>query len=73
MMTLDEVRQLAPTLPATISPEMYAKLTNTGRTKVYEMLRAGEFPVPYLKTGTRYQIPTMAVLRMLGLEEPVKH
>jgi excisionase family DNA binding protein len=65
---LAELRALAPDLEPTISPEQYAQLTNTGRTKVYQMLKAGEFPVPFIKAGNRYQIPTLAVLRMLGVE-----
>jgi hypothetical protein len=38
-----------------------------GRTRCYEMARDGSFPVPVLKIGNEYRVPTAPILRLLGL------
>ncbi len=38
-----------------------------GRTSAHELARRGEFPVPVLRVGARYAVPTAALLALLGL------
>lgn len=37
-----------------------------GRSKAHEMARAGEFPVPVLRLGTRWRVPTAELRRLLS-------
>jgi excisionase family DNA binding protein len=53
------------TLPATIDVVTAARALGIGRTTAYQLARAGEFPVPVLRLGTRYRVPTATVLRAL--------
>jgi hypothetical protein len=39
-----------------------------GRTKAYHLARAGEFPVPVLRTGRRYLVAVAHLLRVLGMD-----
>ena len=39
-----------------------------GRTRAYELLRAGELPFPVLRVGRRVAVPTAPLLRLLGLD-----
>jgi predicted DNA-binding transcriptional regulator AlpA len=36
-----------------------------GRSKAYELVRAGEFPVPVLRIGRRIVVPTVAIVSLL--------
>lgn len=38
-----------------------------GRTVSHELARRGEFPVPVLRLGRRYVVPTAPLLALLGL------
>jgi hypothetical protein len=40
------------------------------RTRAYELLSRGDFPVPTFKVGRRIVVPTVPILRLLGLDEP---
>lgn len=42
-----------------------------GRTKAHEMAREGTFPVPVLRLGRVYVVPTAGLLAVLGLTEPL--
>jgi hypothetical protein len=39
-----------------------------GRTKAYELAKNGEFPVPLLRVGRRYLVPTQGLLSLLGAQ-----
>lgn len=39
-----------------------------GRTRSYELERAGELPFPVLRTGRKIVVPTAPLLRLLGLD-----
>ncbi|WP_460757787.1 helix-turn-helix domain-containing protein [Nocardiopsis oceani] len=39
-----------------------------GRTTTYRLLRTGAFPVPALRVGRSWRVPTAGVLAHLGLE-----
>jgi hypothetical protein len=41
-----------------------------GRTKSYELARAGRFPCPVLRVGRRYLVPAAGLLALLGLDHP---
>jgi predicted DNA-binding transcriptional regulator AlpA len=38
-----------------------------GRTKAYELAKAGEFPCRVIRAGRRYHVPTAEILRLVGL------
>ena len=40
-----------------------------GRTTSHRLARDGEFPVPVLRHGHRYQVPVAALLQLLGLTQ----
>ncbi|WP_432510646.1 helix-turn-helix domain-containing protein [Kineococcus sp. SYSU DK001] len=42
-----------------------------GRTKSYELVQRGEFPVRVERIGGRWIVPTAELLRFLGLEPQV--
>jgi excisionase family DNA binding protein len=44
-----------------------ASILGIGRTKAYELARAGEFPVDPIPIGRGYRIPTAALLALLRL------
>jgi hypothetical protein len=41
-----------------------------GRTKAYDLVRIGKFPVPVRHIGERYLVPVVALLAYLGADEP---
>ncbi|WP_459647980.1 hypothetical protein [Kitasatospora sp. Ki12] len=38
-----------------------------GRTRAFELARRGEFPVPVLRVGVTWRVPTAPLLQLLGL------
>jgi Helix-turn-helix domain len=56
-----------PLLEPTVSLERAARILGIGRTLAYELARTGRFPVPLLKCGNRYRVPTASLLDALGL------
>lgn len=52
-------------LPPTIDIPAAAKVLGIGRTLAYQLVRAGEFPVPVLRLGARYRVVTSALLAAL--------
>ncbi|GAA1463104.1 hypothetical protein GCM10009603_34530 [Nocardiopsis exhalans] len=61
---LDEVGQL----PVVLNPVEAGRMLGLGRTTTYRLLRQGSFPVPVLRVGRSWRIPTMGILAHLGLE-----
>ncbi len=53
------------TSPLTLTIEEAAAIIGFGRTKAYQMARAGKFPVTVHKIGGRYVIPARAVAEYL--------
>lgn len=41
-----------------------------GRTKAYELARAGRFPCPVIRAGKTWMVPTAGLLALLGLPVP---
>ncbi len=40
-----------------------------GRSATYQAVRTNSFPVPVIKVGSRYVVPVLAILRLLGIDE----
>ena len=62
-MTLDEVMAL----PVSVDLVIAARAHGIGRTKAYELARAGELPFPVLRLGNAYRITRADLLRSLGI------
>jgi len=63
---LDEVGQL----PVVLGPVQAGRMLGLGRTTTYRLLRQGVFPVPALRAGRTWRVPTAGVLTHLGLPVP---
>ncbi len=61
--TIDALRSLG----ATIDVETAGAILGIGRSKSYELAKAGKFPVRVLRIGRRYLVPTPAILDLLGI------
>ena len=57
-------------LPAVTSLVTAGQALGVGRTKAYELARAGEFPCPVIRAGKTYLVPTAGLLALLGLPLP---
>ena len=57
-------------LPAATDLLTAARALGLGRTRAYQMARAGQFPCPVIKTGRTYLVPTGGLLALLGLPAP---
>lgn len=44
------------------------RAVNLGRTKTFELARAGKFPVPVLRLGNAYRVRSADLLAYLGIE-----
>jgi excisionase family DNA binding protein len=55
-----------PETQPTMTVEEFAWLWNIGRTLAYDLARRDELPVPVLRVGNLYRIPTAPVLKALG-------
>jgi hypothetical protein len=62
-MTRDELLAL----PAVVDLQTAARALSIGRTRAFELVRRDEFPVPVLRVGVTYRVPTAPLLRLLGL------
>lgn len=60
--TVEAVRALG----LTTDIETAGQILGIGRTKAYEMARAGDFPVRILRVGRRYRVATPLLLELLG-------
>jgi hypothetical protein len=68
-MTRDELLAL----PAAVDLRTAARALSIGRTRAFELARRGEFPVPVLRVGVTYRVPTAPLLELLGLRVSVHH
>jgi hypothetical protein len=57
------------TLPAVVDLITAGQALGVGRTKSYELARAGRFPCPVLRVGRSYLVPTAGLLTLLGLDQ----
>jgi hypothetical protein len=61
---LAEVSQL----PAVVDLVTAGRALGLGRTKSYQLARAGEFPCRVMRVGKSYLVPTAELLTLLGLD-----
>jgi excisionase family DNA binding protein len=55
--------------PPSVDLMTAAAVLGIGRTKAYDLAKRGEFPVPVIRIGDSYRIPTAALLTLLGISE----
>lgn len=66
-MTIAEVAGL----PAVVDLMTAARALRIGRTTAYALARGSSFPCPVLRVGGEYRVPTVGLLRALGLGPPM--
>ena len=57
-------------LPAVTDLVTAGRALGLGRTRAYELARAGQFPCPVLRVGKTWHVPTAGLLTVLGLSVP---
>lgn len=57
-------------LPAVTSLETAGRALGIGRTKAYQLARDGKFPVPVIRSGRTWLVPSAGLRTLLGLSEP---
>ena len=62
--TLEQARRLPPTVDLMTA----ARMLGIGRTKAYQLARAGEFPCKVIRIGEGYRVATADLLRVLGMD-----
>jgi hypothetical protein len=62
--TPKKIRRLGPTLTV----EVAGLILGIGRTKAYQLVQDGEFPVQVLRVGRRILVPTARLLELLGYD-----
>ena len=65
-LTLAEIADL----PAVTDLITAGRALGLGRTKAYELARAGQFPCPVIRAGKNWMVPTAGLLALLGLPVP---
>ena len=65
-LTLAEIAEL----PAVTDLVTAGRALGIGRTRAYELARAGQFPCPVIRAGTTWRVPTAGLLALLGLPVP---
>lgn len=66
-LTLAEVSAL----PAVVDLMTAARALGIKRTTAYMLARTESFPCPVLRVGGSYRIPTVEILRVLGLDHHI--
>ena len=57
-------------LPAAVPIQLAGRAFGMGRTKSYELAKAGQFPCRVLPLGPKFVVPKTEILAALGLEQP---
>lgn len=63
------------TLPVSVDLTTAGRAFGLGRTKAFELAKAGNFPCRVLRVGVKYRVPRSEILRALGIgadAEPLK-
>lgn len=55
-------------LPPTLDIVTAGRMLGIGRTTAYQLARYGQFPVPLLRIGGGYRVPTAPLLALLGID-----
>lgn len=56
-------------LPAAVDIPTAGKCFKMGRSKAYDLARAGQFPVPVLPMGKSFRVTRASILTKLGIED----
>ena len=59
-------------LPAVTDLVTAGRALGLGRTRAYELARAGQFPCPVIRAGKSWLVPTAGLLTVLGLPSPAQ-
>ncbi|MGH3885069.1 MAG: helix-turn-helix domain-containing protein [Pseudonocardiaceae bacterium] len=54
-------------LPTAVDLMTAARALGIGRTKAYQLAKAGQFPVRIIRVGNGYHVPTAELLKLLGV------
>jgi hypothetical protein len=65
-LTLAEIAEL----PAVTDLVTAGRALGIGRTRAYELARAGQFPCPVIRAGRAWRVPVAGLLAVLGLPVP---
>ena len=65
-LTLEQIADL----PAVTDLVTAGRALGLGRTKAYDLARAGQFPCPVFRAGKAWLVPTAGLLALLGLPVP---
>ncbi|MCG5213115.1 DNA-binding protein [Streptosporangium sp. KLBMP 9127] len=57
------------TLPAVVDLVTAGRALGLGRTKSYQLAKAGSFPCRIIRAGRTYLVPTAELLTLLGLDD----
>jgi hypothetical protein len=55
-------------LPVSVDLATAGRALGIGRTKAFELARAGQFPCKVLQVGQKYRVPRTAILAALDIE-----
>jgi len=69
-MTTPTARASTEPLPPILDIVTAGRLLGIGRTTAYQLARNDNFPVPVLRIGASYKVPTAPLLALLGIEAP---
>jgi predicted DNA-binding transcriptional regulator AlpA len=61
LITLDEIR----TWPSTVDVPTAGRAIGISRSHSFELVKRGEFPCRTIRIGSRYRVPTSAILALL--------
>ena len=59
-------------LPAVTDLVTAGRALGIGRTRAYELARAGQFPCPVIRAGRTWRVPVAGLLALLGLPVPAR-
>lgn len=63
-LTVEEQKDLPPTVELMTA----ARVLGIGRTKAFELARAGEFPMHVVRTGNLYRVSTADLMKLVRVE-----
>lgn len=64
-MTHEQILALPPAVPLVLAGQAFG----IGRTKAYELAKAGEFPCKVLPLGPKFVVPKAGILAALDIEQ----
>ena len=56
-------------LPVSVDLTTAGRAFGLGRTRAYELARAGQFPCRVIPVGRKFRVPRSALLEALGIED----